>query len=174
MARAKTKEELLVTSELKYNTLDSLIKNNKEKFLINFNFKVTGKEKHWLRDNNARDVLYHLYSWHQGLIAFIYSIKEGTNNPFLPSPYNWKNYHLLNQEYFQSAQEYTLDEVILMLKESHKNVMTLINTFLEEELFNKNVFVSTGTTTLASYCISSTSSHYVWAINKLKKHLKSI
>jgi hypothetical protein len=42
-----------------------------------------------------------------------------------------------------------------------------------EELFAKKAFSWTGTTTLGAYCVSATSSHYDWAIKKLKNHLKT-
>ncbi len=50
--------------------------------------------------------------------------------------------------------------------------MALIDTFSNDELFTKGVFDWTGTTTLGSYCISATASHYDWAIKKLKAHIK--
>ena len=60
-----------------------------------------------------------------------------------------------------------------MLKESHKNVMAVIEPFSNDELFAKKTFVWTGTSTLGAYCVSSTSSHYVWAIKKIKVYIKT-
>ncbi|MFC1239685.1 ClbS/DfsB family four-helix bundle protein [Treponema vincentii] len=45
-------------------------------------------------------------------------------------------------------------------------------TFSNEELFTKKVFDWTGTTSLGSYCVSATSSHYDWATKDIKKALK--
>ena len=59
-----------------------------------------------------------------------------------------------------------------MLKKTHKEVMALIETFSNEELFSKGAFDWTGTTTLGSYCVSATSSHYDWAFKDIKKALK--
>ena len=59
-----------------------------------------------------------------------------------------------------------------MLKKTHKEVMKLIDTFSNDELFSKKHFEWTGTTTLGSYCVSATSSHYDWAINDIKRALK--
>ena len=47
--------------------------------------------------------------------------------------------------------------------------MKLIDSFSDQELFRKAYFSRTGTTSLGSYCISATSSHYDWAMKKLKK-----
>ena len=32
----------------------------------------------------------------------------------------------------------------------------------------------TGTTSLGSYCVSATASHYDWALKKIKKHQKTL
>ena len=47
-----------------------------------------------------------------------------------------------------------------------------IERFSNDELFSKKYFDWTGTTTLGSYCVSATSSHYDWAIKDIKKALK--
>ncbi|EUJ59890.1 hypothetical protein MCOL2_05518 [Listeria fleischmannii FSL S10-1203] len=46
--------------------------------------------------------------------------------------------------------------------------------FSNNELFQKGAVSWSGGTTLGSYFISTTSSHYDWAIKKLKKHQKSV
>ncbi|GHS99751.1 hypothetical protein FACS189421_10780 [Bacteroidia bacterium] len=61
-----------------------------------------------------------------------------------------------------------------MLNESHSEVVNLIETFSNEELFTKKYFPWTGTTNLGSYCVSATSSHYDWAMKKIKMHMKNI
>ncbi|MCI9384608.1 MAG: ClbS/DfsB family four-helix bundle protein, partial [Lachnospiraceae bacterium] len=42
-----------------------------------------------------------------------------------------------------------------------------------EELFSKGVYKWVGTSTLGSYFVSTTSSHYDWAMKKLKAHRKN-
>jgi len=76
----------------------------------------------------------------------------------------------LNVEFWEKHQNTPLIEAKTMLKESHKNVMALIETLSNDELFAKNSLAWTGTSTLGAYCVSTTSSHYDWAIKKLKKH----
>ncbi|OAZ15612.1 hypothetical protein V425_12475 [Lactococcus lactis RTB018] len=94
MARAQSKEELITFSEESWQKLCSLINSlNEETKNTNFTFKVEDKkEKHWARDKNLRDVMVHLYEWHQLLINFVEKNKRGEKTSFLPSPYNWKNY----------------------------------------------------------------------------------
>ena len=52
--------------------------------------------------------------------------------------------------------------------------MERINSFNNDELFSKGYFPWTGGTTLGSYCVSTTSSHYDWAIKKINKYKKSL
>ena len=43
-----------------------------------------------------------------------------------------------------------------------------------EELFQKNVYDWVGGSTIGSYFVSETSSHYEWAMKKIKAHRKMI
>ena len=130
------------------------------------------KEAHWKRDKNLRDVLIHLYEWHQLLLNWINSNQNGEEKPFIPKPYNWKTYGNLNVEFWKKHQGTPYADAEKMLKKTHKEVMKLIERFSNDELFSKKYFDWTGTTTLGSYCVSATSSHYDWAIKDIKKALK--
>lgn len=117
---------------------------------------TVGKESHWRRDKNLRDVFVHLYEWHQLLVEWINANQSGNAKPFLPLPYNWKTYSAMNVEFCEKHQKTMLIKAKEILKSSHKDVVTLVETFSNEELFTKNVFVWTGTLTLGSYCVSAT------------------
>ncbi|MDR2046515.1 MAG: ClbS/DfsB family four-helix bundle protein [Clostridiales bacterium] len=132
-----------------------------------------GKEQHWGRDKNIRDILIHLYEWHNLLINWITANTKGESKPFLPTPYTWKTYGKMNIGFWQKHQNTPYAKAIEMIKDSHKKVMTLIEKFTDNELFTKAHFDWTGTTSLGSYCISATASHYDWAIDKLKLHIKT-
>lgn len=60
-----------------------------------------------------------------------------------------------------------------MLEKSHREVMDLAETFTNEELFSKGIYPWTGSSTLGSYFVSNTASHYNWAVKKLKAHRKN-
>ena len=124
------------------------------------------------RDKNVRDVLVHLYEWHCLLLNWIQSNTNGKPAPFLPAPYNWKTYPQMNVAFWEKHQNTSYTDAETMLKKTHKEVMALIETFSNEELFSKGAFDWTGTTTLGSYCVSATSSHYDWAFKDIKKALK--
>ena len=52
--------------------------------------------------------------------------------------------------------------------------MNVIMEMSNEELFQKNVYDWVGGSTIGSYFISVTSSHYDWAMKKIKAHRKMI
>lgn len=167
MARATTKEELKLASDINFRKLFSMFDSfSKEEQEGLFGFED--------RDRNIRDILVHLYEWHQLLLRWIKSNQTGHTLPFLPVPYNWKNYPEMNLEFWKKHQTTPLKESVILLKDSHTEVMRLINSFSDEELFVKRYFTWTGTTSLGSYCVSATSSHYDWAIKKMKKYKKEL
>ena len=124
------------------------------------------------RDKNVRDILVHLYEWHCLLLNWIRSNTNRNPAPFLPAPYNWKTYPQMNVVFWEKHQNTSYTDAETMLKKTHKEVLALIETFSNEALFSKGTFDWTGTTTLGSYCVSATSSHYDWAIKDIKKALK--
>lgn len=177
MSRATTKTDLVKAASEQFDKLCKLIDSMSDE-LQNASFgsemATAGKEAHWSRDKNLRDVLVHLYEWHQLLLNWVNANCKGEAKPFLPEPYNWKTYPAMNVEFWEKHQNTQLIDAKKMLKDSHKNVMELIETFSNEELFAKNTFVWTGTSTLGAYCVSATSSHYDWALKKIKKHKNSL
>ncbi|ERI86272.1 hypothetical protein HMPREF1981_00976 [Bacteroides pyogenes F0041] len=167
MARPTTKEQLLQSSKTNFDKLFSLIDSmTQEERMLTFSFED--------RDRNIRDVLVHLYEWHQLLINWINSNLAGKNTAFLPTPYNWKTYPQMNIAFWEKHQKTPLNKATEMLLESHTRVMALMEDFTNEELFTNKYFSWTGTTSLGSYCVSATSSHYDWAIKKVKKHYKEL
>ena len=124
------------------------------------------------RDKNVRDVLVHLYEWHCLLLNWIRSNTNRNPAPFLPVPYNWKTYPQMNVVFWEKHQNTSYTNAETMLRKTHKEVLALIETFSNEALFSKGTFDWTGTTTLGSYCVSATSSHYDWAIKDIKNALK--
>jgi hypothetical protein len=176
MSRATTKEDLVIAANEQFDKLWKLINamsDEQQNAPFGSEMATAGKEAHWSRDRNVRDVLVHLYEWHQLLLHWIKANRNGEARSFLPNPYNWKTYPAMNVEFWKKHQNTSLQDTKKMLKDSHKCVMALIETFSSDELFAKKSFAWTGTSTLGAYCISTTSSHYDWAIKKMKMHIKT-
>lgn len=70
-------------------------------------------------------------------------------------------------------QSTSLEDAKIMFQQSHNEVMKLAETFSNEELFSKGVYKWVGGSTLGSYFVSATASHYDWAMKKLKAHRKN-
>jgi hypothetical protein len=140
---------------------------------FNFGGGFNQKETHWKRDKNLRDVLIHLYEWHQLLLNWITANQNGEITPFLPAPYNWKTYGDMNVKFWEKHQGTSYIDAKVILLGSHKKVLAILESFTTDELFERKHFSWTGTTTLGSYCVSVTASHYDWAVKKIKAHQKS-
>lgn len=178
MARPTTKTDLLNAAEEQFQKMWELIDSMTDEvryaaFQFSDDFKIKKKEAHWKRDNNLRDVLVHLYEWHRLLLNWVNSNENGDAKPFLPAPYNWKTYGQMNIEFWEKHQGTSYEDAKSMLLDSHQKVMGMIERYTNEELFEKNRISWTGTSALGSYCVSATSSHYDWAIKKIKAHMKA-
>lgn len=177
MPRPATKTDLIAAANERFDKMWALIESMTEDELnmpFEFGDDPKDKEVHWKRDKNLRDILVHLYEWHQLLLNWIDSNRNGNHIPFLPEPYNWKTYGDMNMKFWEKHQSTPYEDAKKMLLQSHKEVLAIIEGFSNEELFEKQHFKWSGTTNIASYCISATSSHYDWAINKIKRQIKKL
>ena len=167
MARPTTKEQLKQAGEDNFKKLFDLVCSmTQEEQEKAFSFED--------RDKNIRDVLAHLYEWHQLLLNWVPSNQAGNSINFLPEPYNWKTYPQMNVEFWKKHQTTSYERAVELLTNSHSETMKLIDTFSTEQLFTKKYFSWTGSTSLGSYCVSATSSHYDWAMKKIKNHKKTL
>lgn len=167
MARPKTKAELIHLSQENYlklfQLIDSLSLQQQEQ---SFPFED--------RDRNIRDVLIHLHEWHNMMDCW-YTDGMSGKKPLIPAPgYTFKTTPALNLAIWEAYQATSLSEAKELLNRSHQHMLALIHRYTNEELFTKKYYKWTGTTSLGSYFVSATSSHYDWAIKKIKKFKKSI
>jgi len=179
MARPKSKNELVEAANTNFSKLFDLIDSMTDEgknadFHFDKEFLDKQKAAHWKRDKNVRDILIHLYEWHQLLLNWVKNNQKGIVKTFLPEPYNWKTYPQMNVAFWEKHQSTSYEKARKLLEDSHLEVMDLINSFSDEELFTKKYFPWTGSTSLGSYCISSTASQYDWAMKKVRKHIKTL
>lgn len=167
MPRPKTKQELLDLGAKNYQILieqiDSLTPAQQE---ATFDFNG--------RDQNIRDLLIHLYEWHQLVLAWEKANAANQEKQFLREGYNWKTYPQMNVEIWEEHQKTSLPQAKKLLEKSHHDVAKLIDKYSDKELFTKKYYTWTGNSSLGSYLVSATSSHYDWASKELKKYLKSL
>lgn len=163
MARPTNKTALLTHAEALFDKLMSTI-NSLDSTRLNEDFSTDSLNK------NVRDVLMHLYEWHQMFLTW-YEVGMSGTKPVMPTQgYTWKTTPELNIAINQKYQNTTALDSIKKITESHLAVLAIIRQHSNDELFEKKKYSWTGSTSLGAYLVSATSSHYDWAIKFLKKN----
>ncbi|MEB3005090.1 ClbS/DfsB family four-helix bundle protein [Capnocytophaga sp. G2] len=165
MARPTSKGSLVTLAKENYQRLISLIEALPER----------QREKAFpegTMNRNIRDVIGHLYYWH---LLFLNWYEEGMKGgkPKIPKEgYTMKDTPKLNQEIWEQCQEVSLTEMLSLFEATHNKVFQFILKHTDEELFTKKKYHWTGSTSLGSYLVSATSSHYDWALKLIRKSIK--
>lgn len=165
MPRPTTKTQLISASTKEFSALLNFIDSLPEE-KRSITFKNASLYK------NCRDVLAHLHHW-QLLFLEWYTVGMRGEKPIIPSKgHSWKTTPQLNIEIQSIYNNVPLHEITKELEQSFSTLQKIIEVHSEEELFVKKKFKWTGSTSLASYIISASSSHYAWALKYLKRMYK--
>jgi len=166
MPRPRTKNELLFLSQKNYKKLIDYID------LLSENQLENEFPKGFL-NRNVRDVLAHLHHWHIMFLEW-YEVGMTGIKPNMPAEgYTWKTLPELNLKIRETYKDVNVLDARKMFDESYRAVQKLIIDHSEKNLFEKKKYNWTGSTSLAAYIISTTSSHYDWAFKLIKKCSKS-
>lgn len=167
MSRPKTKQELEILSQRNFEKLLDFINSLEKEVQLKQFPKGT-------MNRNIRDVLTHLHEWHLMMLSW-YEVGMRGEKPMMPAKgYTWKTTKELNREIFEKYQGFSLEEAKKILVESYNQVRKIVLKHTNEELFEKKRYHWTGSTSLGSYLISATSSHYDWAYKLIKKATRNI
>jgi hypothetical protein len=168
MPRPKSKEELLSLATNNFKKLFEIVNSfPRQKQLAEYIFDNN-------RDKNIRDILTHLHHWHTMVMDW-HTIGMKGETPHKPAKgYTWKTLPAWNKKVWEMYQETNFETAVQLINKSHKQVLNIVNEHSNNELFEKKKYKWTGSTNMASYFISATSSHYDWAIKHLKKYKKSL
>jgi uncharacterized protein (TIGR03083 family) len=125
-----------------------------------------------LGDWSVKDVLAHLYEWEQMVLDWHAAGQRG-ETPHVPAAgYKWSQLPALNQSIYEKHRDRPLDEMLNLFRASYRQVMAIIESLSEEDLFTPGRFPWMNKNTLAAYFVSCTSSHYRWARTEIRKGLK--
>jgi hypothetical protein len=92
----------------------------------------------------------------------------------MPAPgFTWKTTPELNMEIKVRHAADSWEDVVANLRESHAQVREVIASYGEDDLFEKRRYRWTGSTSVGSYAVSATTSHYDWAMRHLKRSRKA-
>ncbi|MCG8326660.1 MAG: ClbS/DfsB family four-helix bundle protein [Chitinophagales bacterium] len=165
MARPKSKIDLLQQSQENFKKLNNFVEQ----------LSLEEQEKEFPKgsmNRNIRDVLMHLHHWHLMMLNW-HQVGMTGEKPDMPAKgYSWKTTPALNQWIWEYYQNISLEEAKAALKDSYQQVQQIIERHSDDELFEKKRYKWTGTTSLGSYLVSATSSHYDWAFKLIKKAKK--
>ena len=165
MARPKNKADLLEQAKINFEKLNNHIDDLPQEQL------VQSFPEGYL-NRNVRDVIAHLHHWHLLFLDW-YKVGMKGEKPAIPAAgYTWKTLPDFNKMIRDKYREMDLILAREKLFGSHQKMIDVANSHSEQELFEKKRYKWTGTTSLAAYMISATSSHYDWALKLIKKCLK--
>lgn len=165
MSRPKSKDELLTLSQENFDKLNAFINAySTTEQMAEFKTETMNR--------NIRDVLAHLHHWHLMMLDW-YTVGMTGAKPDIPAKgYTWKTTPALNKWIWEKYNDTELKEVRSMLQGSFEDLRKVIQSHSNDELFEKKRYKWTGTTSLGSYLVSATSSHYDWALKLIKKGKK--
>ena len=127
----------------------------------------------WQYDRCLRDLLIHLHEWQVLMREFVQNIRDGHPRDYLHDEYR-RNYHEMDKMLVEKHQDTPLDEAKRLLQLTQEEMLSLVDSFSEEELFTKGFYKNTYTTTMAAYFVSVTTSPYGQALKLLKTHQKNL
>jgi len=164
MPRPTTKKQLLETIEIEQKALEQLLAGLSPAQMTQP--RVVGQ---W----SVKDVLAHLLEWQHMVLNWHAAGLKG-KVPAIPAEgLNWSQIPQLNQQIYEKHCNRALADIQREFKSSHKKMLSTIESLSEDDLFTRGRYAWTKTSTLGSYFISSTSSHYLWARTNIKKGLKA-
>ncbi len=165
MPRPTTKHDLLAQSHEQYSALNAMIDGySAADQLREFKPGTTNR--------TIRDVLAHLHHWHLLMLEW-YALGMKGGKPEMPAKgYTWATTPELNRWIHGHYANVPLKKVRALFDRSHAEVTSVIERHTDAELFTKKRYAWTGSTSLGAYLVSSTSSHYDWALKLIRKGLK--
>ncbi len=123
---------------------------------------------------SVKDILAHLDVWHD---MFLLWEREGSTGrkPDMPAPgFTWKDTPALNEAIWERTRNDGYDDVCNRLRSSYGEVRSVVERYDNEDLFTKRRYKWTGSTSVGSYAVSATSSHYDWARQLIRKYRKGL
>ncbi len=120
----------------------------------------------------VKDVLSHLIAWEQMVILWVKSGYEGKTIPIPAEGFKWSELPGLNENIYQEHKEESSSEVLAKFDHSYHQILDLLNSISEQDLFTPGLHKWQNKNMLAAYFKSAMSSHYLWARKEIVKGLK--
>lgn len=125
-------------------------------------------------DWSVKDLLAHLDAWHELFIGWEAAGSAGGRSE-MPAPgFGWSDTPALNDEIWRRHRNDPWDEVVARLEASRDRVRAVVDGYEADELFEKRRWPWTGSTSVGSYAVSATTSHYDWARKLVRAFGRSV
>lgn len=123
---------------------------------------------------SVKDLMAHLDAWHELFLTWEQQGRAG-GQPDMPAPgLSWKQTPELNERIWQRARHDGWDDVRARLHDSHARVRDVVAAYADDDLFAKRRYRWTGSTSVGSYAVSATTSHYDWARTQIRRFLRTL
>lgn len=165
MSRPTTRAELLERISSDYQALRSVVET------VPVNSRETpGACEQW----SVKDLLAHLDAWHELFLTWEDSGRRG-EAPEMPAPgMTWKQTPELNEAIWQRTRHDSWSDVTSRLDDSHARVLDVVDAYSDDDLFTKKRYPWTGSTSVGSYAVSATTSHYDWARKQVRAFVRRL
>jgi hypothetical protein len=118
---------------------------------------------------SVKDILAHLDAWDRMWLRWEQAGAQGQPTPMPAEGFTWTQTPALNERIHADTSGAQWDEVCDRLRDSHSRIMSRLSGYSDEDLFAKKRYRWTGTTSVGSYAVSATSSHYAWASDLVRR-----
>jgi hypothetical protein len=163
MGRPTSRTELLAAAEQEFDrlwdTVDALPPSDRE---------APGACDSW----SVKDILAHLDAWDRMWLHWERAGVRGEPTSMPAEGFTWAQTPALNERIRADTAGARWDEVSERLRDSHSRIMTVLSGYSDEDLFAKRRYRWTGSTSVGSYAVSATSSHYAWASGLIRRWLR--
>lgn len=122
---------------------------------------------------SIKDMLAHLHAWHEMFLSWERVGRKGGAPDMPAAGYIWRDTPALNMEIHKQHEDDAWESVMTNLRASHARVRVVVESYSDEELFEKRHYAWTGSTSVGSYAVSATTSHYDWAEKHVRKSRKA-
>lgn len=123
---------------------------------------------------SVKDILGHLEAWHAMFLLWEGAGSAGETIAMPAQGYTWKDTPALNKAIYLRVKDDGYETVVARLADSYRRVRSVVETYHDDDLFTKRRYKWTGSTSVGSYAVSATSSHYDWARKLVRKFKKSL
>ena len=165
MPRPTSKTQLLNVMQKEHDALEKLI----ETLTVKQKNRISTDIEAW----TFKDVLVHVTVWEQMVLGWYQAGVRG-EVPHLPAPgFNWRQIPALNAQIYEEGRKRPFSTIHQQFQTSFDEIKATIAAVDEAEMFTPEQYAWTNKNNMATYFVSATSSHYVWAKKEIRKLMRA-